>query len=42
MVSIVKPNKRFEPTAQKLHFWVLSALRAQASAQAARSERPVP
>lgn len=30
------PNKRFEPTAQKLRFWVPSALRAPASAQAAR------
>ena len=29
MVS-AKPNKRFEPTAQKLRFWVPSALRAPA------------
>jgi len=31
-----RPNKRFEPTAQKLRFWVPYALRAQASAQARR------
>ena len=30
------PNKRFEPTAQKLRFWVPSTLRAPASAQAER------
>jgi len=30
------PNKRFEPTAQKLRFWVPSALRAPAAAQAQR------
>lgn len=33
---MAKPNKRFEPTTQKLRFWVPSALRAPASAQAAR------
>lgn len=34
------PNKRFEPIAQKLRFWVPSALRAPASAQAARWASP--
>lgn len=32
----IKPNKHFEPTAQKLRFWIPSALRAPASAQATR------
>lgn len=36
MLNRSSPNKRFEPTAQKLRFWVPSALRAPASAQAAR------
>lgn len=36
MLNRSLPNKRFEPTAQKLRFWVPSALRAPASAQAAR------
>jgi hypothetical protein len=35
-MSLLAANKRFEPTAQKLRFWVPSALRAPASAQAAR------
>ena len=36
MRNPTSPNKRFEPTAQKLRFWAPSALRAPASAQAAR------
>ena len=31
MRNAALPNKRFEPTAQMLHFWVPSALRAPAT-----------
>lgn len=36
MRNPTSPNKCFEPTVQKLRLWVPSALRAPASAQAAR------